>query len=149
MVPLRLAAGAAAGDQNALLAEIAKRARAIGVGVCVARINPLVPEKQRPPPALRACGASAARLPGDLSKALAVLAEAATAALPAHALGVGVDCARGVGVAPATPVTGSGGIPAATHIRRRARRRASSWTAPCASKHKKSAPRCPPRRCLH
>ena len=114
VVPLRLAAGAAAGDQNALLAEIAKRARAKGVGVCVARINPLVPEKQRPPPALRAY-ASAARLPGDLSKALAVLAEAATAALPAHALGVGVDCARGIGVAPATPVTGSGGIPAATH----------------------------------
>ena len=90
VVPLRLAAGAAAGDQNALLAEIAKRARAKGVGVCVARINPLVPEKQRPPPPLRAY-ASAARLPGDLSKALAVLAEAATAALPAHALGVGVD----------------------------------------------------------
>ena len=149
VVPLRLAAGAAAGDQNALLAEIAKRARAKGVGVCVARINPLVPEKQRPPPALRAY-ASAARLPGDLSKALAVLAEAATAALPAHALGVGVDCARGVGVAPATPVTGSGGIPAATHTSpSSARRRASSWTAPCASKHKKSAPRCPPRRCLH
>ena len=113
VVPLRLAAGAAAGDQNALLAEIAKRARAKGVGVCVARINPLVPEKQKPPPALRAY-ASATRLPGDLSKALAVLAEAATAALPAHALGVGVDRARGIGIPPAAPLA-SAGIPAATH----------------------------------
>jgi serine palmitoyltransferase len=113
VVPLRLAAGAAAGDQNALLAEIAKRARAKGVGVCVARINPLVPEKQKPPPALRAY-ASATRLPGDLSKALAVLAEAATAALPAHALGVGVDRARGIGIPPAASLA-SAGIPAATH----------------------------------
>ena len=113
VVPLRLAAGAAAGDQNALLAEIAKRARAKGVGVCVARINPLVPEKQRPPPALRAF-ASAARLPGDLSKALAVLAEAASAALPSHALGVGVQHARAIGVPQVTPA-GSTGIPAATH----------------------------------
>ena len=115
VVPLRLAAGAAAGDQTALLAEIAKRARAKGVGVCVARINPLVPEKQTPPPALRAY-ASAARLPGDLAKALAVLAEAATATLPAHALGVGVDRARGIGVPPAAPAGSAGAsIPAATH----------------------------------
>ena len=113
VVPLRLAAGAAAGEENALLADIAKKARAKGVGVCVARINPLVPAKHRPPPALRAF-ASASRGPGELSKALATLAEAATATLPVHALGVGVDHARSIGISPATTQHATG-IPAATH----------------------------------
>ena len=116
VVPLRLAAGAASGDETALLAEIAKRARAQGIGVCVARINPTVPEKHRPPPALRAY-ASASRSRGELAKALQVLAEAATAALPAHALSLSVGAdhggARGLGIPPAANFAANG-IPAAT-----------------------------------
>ena len=45
VVPLRLAVGAAAGDENALLADVARRARAEGVGVCVA-VNPRRREAQ-------------------------------------------------------------------------------------------------------
>ena len=85
VVPLRLAVGAAAGDENALLADVAKRARRAGVGVAVARINPTVPAQHRPPPALRVY-ASAAHTREDIAKAFATLADAAAAALPRHAL---------------------------------------------------------------
>jgi serine palmitoyltransferase len=86
VVPLRLAAGGGAGDENALLADIAARARQRGVGVCVARINPLVPAQHRPPLALRAF-ASAAHTTAVLGAAFSVLAEEAAAVLPRHALG--------------------------------------------------------------
>jgi hypothetical protein len=49
VVPLRLAAAGGAGDEVALLAEVAARARRRGIGVCVARVNPLVPAQHRPP----------------------------------------------------------------------------------------------------
>ena len=85
VVPLRLAVGAAAGDENALLADVARRARAEGVGVCVARVNPLVAAKHRPAPSLRVV-ASAARTAEKTKEALAIIAKAAKDALPAHAL---------------------------------------------------------------
>ena len=113
VIPLRLAVGAAAGDEFVLLADIAQRARGKGVGVCVARVNPLVPAKHRPPPALRAF-ASASRSPGDLSKALFTLAEASTATLPKHALLVGDEHARGIGI-PEKSTAGAAGVVAATH----------------------------------
>mmetsp|Transcript_15376 Transcript_15376/g.37231 ORF Transcript_15376/g.37231 Transcript_15376/m.37231 type:complete len:997 (+) Transcript_15376:181-3171(+) len=78
VVPLRLAAGGGAGDENALLAEVAARARRRGIGVCVARVNPLVPAQHRPPVSLRAF-ASAAHTTQHITKAFAVLAEEAAA----------------------------------------------------------------------
>jgi serine palmitoyltransferase len=74
VVPLRLAAGGGAGDENALLADVAARARRRGIGVCVARVNPLVPAQHRPPPALRAF-ASAAHTREELSKVCLVQVE--------------------------------------------------------------------------
>ena len=93
VVPLRLAAGSSAGNEINLLAQIASRARSRGIGVCVARVNPLVPAQHAPPVSLRVY-ASAAHTKTSLSKAFVVLAEEAAQVLPTHALSIGVEAAR-------------------------------------------------------
>ena len=94
IVPLRLAVGASVADENALLADVAARARRRGIGVCVARVNPLVPPDRRPPRALR-CFASAAHTREDLATAFQVLAEESAKVLPSHALSAAVDASPG------------------------------------------------------
>ena len=94
IVPLRLAVGASVADENALLADVAARARRRGIGVCVARVNPLVPPDNAPPRALR-CFGSAAHSREDLAAAFQVLAEESAKVLPSHALSAGVDASPG------------------------------------------------------
>jgi serine palmitoyltransferase len=94
IVPLRLAVGASVADENALLADVAARARRRGIGVCVARVNPLVPPDRRPPRALR-CFASTAHTREDLATAFQVLAEESAKVLPSHALSAAVDASPG------------------------------------------------------